>query len=407
MRNSSRKKIHLINDAPHRYEMQDLWEFCSKYQRLYICGATERSEALLRFFDICNINIEGYAVTLSEKKRLNYKEKPIIAIDDLIKEPNVGIIIEVNERDYRWFIPKFREVGFTNFLILTEFSKNAIVEQIKPRPIEEMTFEVSLVDHCNLSCKMCDHYSQLSPKWFVDLETFKRDMSQMGKIFNHEIGAITLVGGEPALHKDIIKFMEITREEFPSAELIILTNGLLLLELENSPQGNFWKACKRFGFNITVTVYPLSFDYARLEEKAKEYGIILVMSSNIHADELTKEAKIMNKHTMDLSGNAEVTGFVGCSYFNKFNVLREGRFYMCPIQAHIYIFNEYFKRNLSLKEKDSIDIYKIERWEELSEFAAKPVPFCRYCDLKKWQHRSKWEVSSKKIDEYIDVEGEI
>jgi len=392
-----------MNETPHRYELWDLLDFCNKYEHLYICGASERQEALLKFFDICKINIEGYAVTNPEEQCLNYRKLPIVSIDEIITQANVGIIMGVSDRTYRSFIPKFRKAGFNNYFIMTEHSKNSIIEQIKPRPIEEMTFEVSLADHCNLSCQMCDHYSQLSPEWFVDIDTFERDMKQMGKIFNHTIGAITLVGGEPALHKDIIKCMEITRREFPDGELILLTNGLLLLGLEDSPIGNIWESCKRLNFYITVTVYPIKFDYKLLEEKAKEYGIALAMSSNIHADELTKTAKIMDKHTMNLSRDAEVTGFASCAYFNKFNVLREGRFYMCPVSAHVNIFNDHFNQSLILEETDSLDIYNVECWTEFAEFAAKRVPFCGYCDLKNWRPHSQWRSSTKEIDEYIDL----
>jgi len=402
VRNSSREKIHIINDTPHRYELWDLLEFCNKHERIYICGAFERQEGLLKFFDMCNISIEGYAVSKPDEQCLNYRQLPIVAIDELIKTSNVGIIMGVGDHTYRSFIPKFRKVGFDNYFIMTEYSKNALLEQMKPRPIEEMTFEVSLADHCNLSCKMCDHYSQLSPEWFVSMDTFEADMKQMGKLFNHTIGAVTLVGGEPTLHKDIIKCMEITRREFPNCQLIILTNGLLLLGLENSPQGNFWDACKKLNCYITITVYPINFDYTQLEHKAREYGVPLALSSNIHADELTKATKIMDKHAMVLSRDAEVTGFVSCAYFNKFNVLREGRFYMCPVQAHSNIFNDYFKKDLKLEDTDSLDIYKVKDWDELAEFSARRVPFCGYCDMKNWRHHSEWSASTKKIDEYVD-----
>jgi MoaA/NifB/PqqE/SkfB family radical SAM enzyme len=381
----------------------DLCGFCDKYEHLYICGAGERQEMLLKFFDMCGIAVEGYTVTCPEEQNLKYRSLPIVAVDELIKRPGVGIVMGVADYNYRFFIPKFRKAGFSDYFVITEYSKNTIIAQITPRPIEEMTFEVSLADHCNLSCQMCDHYSQLSSKWFVDMDTFERDMKRMGKIFNHTIGAVTLIGGEPTLHKDIVRCMEITRREFPDGEVIILTNGILLPKLENSPRGNIWEACKRLDVHITVTVYPLKFDYAALEKKAKEYGVVLSMSSNIHADELTKLTKISDKHTFDLTGQAETTGFVSCAYFNKFNALREGRYYMCPVAAHVNIFNDYFRQNLTLAEADSLDIYKVESWEELSEFTAKRCPFCGYCDLKKWRNHSQWTVSSNNIDEYVDI----
>jgi MoaA/NifB/PqqE/SkfB family radical SAM enzyme len=223
----------------------------------------------------------------------------------------------------------------------------------------------------------------------------------MGKIFGREIACITLLGGEPTLHSDIIRCMEITRRNFPGAQIIILTNGLLLPALEHAPRGNLWQACKDLNVHITVTVYPLKFDYAALERKAEEYGVVLAMSSNIHAEKLTREVKMSDKHTLDPAGDVGKHYSLACVYFNKFNVLKDGRYYMCPPAAHSGIFNKYFNQNLELTDEDSLDIYKVKDWRELAEFAAKPVPFCRYCDLKNWHRHSQWKASTKEITEYI------
>lgn len=264
-----------------------------------------------------------------------------------------------------------------------------------------MTFEISLADHCNLSCQMCDHFSQLSKEWCVSIEQFEKDMIQMGKIFEHKIGAITLLGGEPTLHEDLFDCIRITRREFPDCELIILTNGVLLLELEHSPKGNLWEICRDYDVHISVTVYPVRLDYLAMEEKAKEYGVQLFMSSNIHAGKELKIKKISDKHTMDLTGSIDKFYCVNCLYFNKFNVLKEGRLYMCPIAAHSDIFNEAFEQNLALQEKDSLNIYSVKNWKEIAEFSCQYVPFCSYCDLKHWGHHSEWKASSKKIEEYV------
>ncbi len=96
--------------------------------------------------------------------------------------------------------------------------------------------------------------------------------------------------------------IRITRREFPDCELIILTNGVLLLELEHSPKRNLWEICRDYDVHISVTVYPVRLDYLAMEEKAKEYGVQLFMSSNIHAGKELKIKKISDKHTMDLTG---------------------------------------------------------------------------------------------------------
>jgi hypothetical protein len=404
LRNSARAKIHLFNELPHLYELEDMLEFASKYKHIYIVGAAEKQEFLLKFFDNCGVNIDGYAVSEPDAQCLtHYREVPIAGIDEVITHADTGLILGLSDRYFRFFIPKFRAAGFTDYFIMSEYNKNAIAEQMKPRPKEEMTFEINLADHCNLSCQMCDHYSQLSGKRFVEIDSFERDLTRMGELFNHDLACITLLGGEPTLHPDIIRCIEIARREFPETEIIILTNGTLLLSLENMPDGgNLWQACRDFNVHITVTIYPLKLDYAALEQKAAEYGVSLAMSSNIHADELTKIVKISDKHTFDLSCGAAKDGFVSCLYFNKFNVLREGRFYMCPVAACIGIFNKHFDQNLQLTAADSLDIYAAKSYEEFTEFSSKRTPFCGYCDLRKWGPHSEWKASSKEISEYID-----
>jgi len=290
---------------------------------------------------------------------------------------------------------------YQNYFVMTEFNKRAIAHQVRPRKKEELIFEISLADHCNLSCQMCDHFSQLSDKWFVSIGQFKTDMERMGKLCEHKVETITLLGGEPTLHPDIIECMRITREQFPDTEIIVLTNGILLLQLEKSAKGNFWKACKDYQIHITVTIYPINLDYNKIEEKAAQYGISLMMSSDIHAKKLTNTVKISDKHTLDLSGSIEKFYCVNCLYFNKFCVLKDGRIYMCPIAAHSDIFNKKFEQNLLIRDEDYLDIYQINSWEEIVEFTCSYVPFCSYCDLKNWGHHSEWKISSKKIEEYI------
>ena len=399
-----RKSIHLINELPNINELEDMMKFCKKYKYIYIYGRGERQEYLLKYLDLCNIKIQGYVVT--QKKKIDitnfcYRELPVYEFYEIKNRKEMGIILGLSDRYFHQIFPMFRKYGFLDYFIISEYNKRAIAKQVKPRKREELTFEVNLVDHCNLSCQMCDHYSQLSKEWFVNMEQFEKDMARMGKLFEHKLGCITLLGGEPTLHNSIIDCMRITRREFPESEVIVLTNGLLLLSLENAKQGNFWKACKDYNIHITVTVYPIRLDYIAIEKKAEEYGVVLSMSSDIHANKLTRNVKVSDKHTMNLDGKIDKCYCISCLYFNKFNVLKDGKYYMCPIAAHSNIFNEYFEKSLNLEKGDYLDIYQIRTWKEIAEFSSQYVPFCRYCDLKQWGSYSKWKSSSKLIEEYV------
>ena len=395
---------HWINRLPHIYEIDDLLDFCRKNKHVYIYGRGEAQEWLLRFLDMCDIkNIDGYVVSYApNEENFCYRKLAVKFVDDVMCLSDTGIILALSDRYHGEIVPRFREKGFTNYMSLTEHTRLGIAEQMAPRNKDEMTFEVSLADHCNLSCQMCDHFSQLSESWFVDVEQFKRDISQMGEIFRHEIGAITLLGGEPTLHPNLNELIQASREQFPNAELILLTNGVMLTKLENSPQGNLWEILRECNVHVTVTVYPIKLDYIAIENKAKEYGIALKMSSDIHAAKATQQTKISDKHTMDLRGNVPKSHCVHCLYFNKFNVLKDGKYYMCPVQAHIDIFNRRFKKDLGYIDGDYLDIYEVSDWRQFAEFGSKWVPFCRYCDQKKWGHASEWKASDKRIEEYVD-----
>ena len=48
-------------------------------------------------------------------------------------------------------------------------------------------------------------------------------LQKMGRIYEHRIGYITLLGGEPTLHEGLIDCIKIVRREFPDSQLIILT----------------------------------------------------------------------------------------------------------------------------------------------------------------------------------------
>ena len=39
--------------------------------------------------------------------------------------------------------------------------------------------EVHLTDHCNLNCKGCSHFSNISDEFFLDKNDFERDLKEL------------------------------------------------------------------------------------------------------------------------------------------------------------------------------------------------------------------------------------
>jgi hypothetical protein len=57
--------------------------------------------------------------------------------------------------------------------------------------------------------------------------------------------------------------------------------------------------------------------------------------------------------------------------------------FACPTAAYIGWFNEYFKQDFKVTEKDYIDIHIAKNKDEILDFVCQPLPFCRYCDVSK------------------------
>lgn len=58
-------------------------------------------------------------------------------------------------------------------------------------------------------------------------------------------------------------------------------------------------------------------------------------------------------------------------------------------------------KNTHIGVNDYIDIHKAKDYQELLKFLAKPIPFCKYCDVKNRRDGITWKVSTKSIEEYL------
>jgi hypothetical protein len=66
----------------------------------------------------------------------------------------------------------------------------------------------------------------------------------------------------------------------------------------------------------------------------------------------------------------------------------------------IDIFNHHFKMRLGLGDNNGINIYKANSMQEILNFLATPIPFCRYCAIEKRTYNHPWGISKKDIKEW-------
>lgn len=258
-------------------------------------------------------------------------------------------------------------------------------------PRAMLSFEVALAEHCNLNCVGCSHFSPLAPPGFPDLEEFARDFKRLAGLFVERTQQIRLLGGEPLLNPDINKFLLVARECFPLTEIMIITNGLLLPQMDET----FWEVCRENHIVISPTYYPVNFDYDAAAELAKAHDV----EYRYFAVKGIKEN--FWKCVMDSQGLQDCGwNYCRCTAANSCIYLQHGRLYTCPTAPTAHYLNEAFGTQFHESPHDSIDIYQAKSAEEILEFLAKPIPFCRYCRQDIIIHDIPYGQSKRELSEW-------
>jgi len=252
-----------------------------------------------------------------------------------------------------------------------------------------------LVDHCNLNCVRCSHFSPLETehKFYLDPIKFQRDCRRLSELTHGNIDEFQLSGGETLLHPRTDLFPYIVRKYFPETKVIIITNGTLLLKQNE----RFWKSCRENRVQIWLSRYPIDLDYDKITRVLEENCIDFETGNSGNTSDRPKE---MWGLPLKLDGNLNGQRNFECCLCMQY-ILRDGRMYPCANSAYIDLFNHYFEKTLPGPAVNGVDIYEVESQEDLTQRISQPVPLCCYCDS---QHRMEgipWQVSKREIGEWI------
>lgn len=90
--------------------------------------------------------------------------------------------------------------------------------------------EFYLTNHCNITCNNCNRFNNHKITGSADWEQYKQTYLKWSKIL--DINRIALLGGEPLLYPKIATTVADVRSWWPTAELEITTNGLLIQRIK-------------------------------------------------------------------------------------------------------------------------------------------------------------------------------
>ena len=251
-----------------------------------------------------------------------------------------------------------------------------------------------LVDHCNLNCVRCSHFSTLDKKrdFYLNEEEFEKDCSRLFEILGDDIDEFQLSGGETLLHPRTEAFPYIIKKYFGRAQIIMITNATKLLEKPES----FFESCRDNNVQLWISKYPIPLDYDQIQKRLIDEKIRYEIGNSGNNEKHPKE---MWGLPMVLCGGLDgQKNFESCLCMQY--ILRNGRLYPCANSAYIDLFNEYFGKNLPGPECNSVSIYEIQTREQLMKEMSKSVPLCSYCDAKHRMPGIPWRVSERDITEW-------
>lgn len=171
--------------------------------------------------------------------------------------------------------------------------------------------DVNIVTHCNKTCVSCSHASPYSKPFYMKLDDMIRDLDDLKNVAHFEL--VTLVGGEPLLHPQLVAFMHAAKASGICDKVCVVTNGSLLPRMKEE----FWSALEVLRLSIYGSIKPNILPLA--QERAEVHGFELLAWEY---PEFYKQLK--------LRPDDGVESFRKCEWKTNCFTVHLGSFYLCP-----------------------------------------------------------------------------
>ena len=183
---------------------------------------------------------------------------------------------------------------------------------------------IEVTDKCNMCCNTC--YASSGKGKDKDLETIKKMIDFAAEAEGGRGEVLQVSGGEPTLHKDIIKIIEYAREKFQY--VMLNTNGIRIAE-----DKEFVKELSKFKGKFEIYLQFDSFDdnvYTKIRgrnlkelklqavENLKEYNIPITLVMTLERDLNDKEIGKIITYGIETS-NVRGVNIQPVAYFGRKN----------------------------------------------------------------------------------------
>lgn len=253
--------------------------------------------------------------------------------------------------------------------------------------------EYCITDICNRNCASCSHLAPLAKNPnFVKVEEFTSVTGIMKKLIP-DAHTFWLTGGEPTLHPEFMRLLQVVRETFTDNYIGIYSNGITLKTYEDNPQ--FWDFTRENGIVWAITNYDLAPEYFQhlFRRNECQNNLAIIQGGRVFAN-LTNYSLIPQSVSQEK--------YIICGWERSKINIRNGRIYNCPSSEFADLFNEYFGKGLKVTSGDYLTVDESLTRQRIDKFRG-AMPFCSQCDLdKRYKRMIKNAPSAKAIGEWSE-----
>jgi organic radical activating enzyme len=224
--------------------------------------------------------------------------------------------------------------------------------------------EIVASDHCNLTCRQCNHASPIVAKWNLDPEDAFRDLALLARWYRPR--RVKVIGGEPLLNPRVGEVIAAVRKSGITPRVVLITNGVLLRRLPLDA----WRSLDE----IEISMYPGAglddelLAWAADTARATDTKLILMRLDHFRFT----FSRVVND---DAGSVARI--FAGCKIVSIWgcHALYRGRLYRCPQSIYIPTFAPVGAREgIALEDAPGFQ-------ERLLAFLNddRPLASCRHC----------------------------
>ena len=247
--------------------------------------------------------------------------------------------------------------------------------------IQRGYIEYFLVDHCNLRCAHCSHFSPFMKPWSPELEDFQRDIRALAEVM--QVGRFRFLGGEPLLNRQLPEFIDSVRESDLARSVGLCTNGLLLHKVERSTLSKLdW---------LDVSLYPGTTPDSetigrRAEEICDELGLTLHLFPKPDFRYQILDSPIEEQETVQKIYQTCKMAHGGWDMFHDgCHTIYKGSYYKCNRPAYTRAYLQHKGSSVeSLPDfatRDGVSLHQPDLQERLVEYllSEQPLESCRWC----------------------------